>query len=172
MTVLQSHLMWEECVDEDVCIKVFGDNQCVNVQVCVRLIYESSGYYIEVEAYGERWKWSLTKACYDFWEYGIARLRLCASPVGDSGAKIVLEACLGVASVSKCWVLLAEDVVWSIDANIQPNDLKQMMGRGNREAVTAKRLGQSSAIVAASSRLSPSEANEVLATPPLETTKN
>ncbi len=159
MSLQRSQLIWEECVKDELCIKVFGQNECVEVSACVRIIFESANYYVEVETFGERWKWNLTKACYDFLEYGIVRLRLCVSPDGKNGAKIVLEACLGVASVSKCWTLLAEDVAWSFDEIASAGDLKKIE-ESAISTFSTKPSDRASLLVSASSTLSPSEIEE------------
>ncbi len=103
-------VIWEECVNEEICIKIpFVGKKCVTIKACVRLIRETGSIFVEVEAQGGRWRYNLANACYTVIEWGIARIRLCVEAI-DGGARIVLEGCLGVDGVKKCWTLVGQDV--------------------------------------------------------------
>ena len=163
MSVLRSQIIWEECVSEELCVKILGKNECVEVNACVRITYEESNYFVEVEAFGERLKWNLTSACYDVVEYGIVRLRMCVNPSGDNGAKIVLEACLGVSGLSKCWTLISEHVEWSDLRNVQ-SDLIGEISNGTVRSYLDQRASDTPSMLSVSSPLSPHETEQVLST--------
>ncbi len=85
-------------------------------------MHESGNYYLEIDAFGKKWRYNLTASCVTFYEVGIARFKICAQPNGSSGARIVLEGCIGVGGVEKCWTIFAQDIVWfnvkGIDSDI------------------------------------------------------
>lgn len=103
-------VIWEECVDREVCVSlpVVG-KQCVRIQACVRLLQEGESIVAEVEAFGRRWRYALTDACHTVVEWALARLRLCIQKT-TGGVRIVLQGCLDVAGLKKCWPLIAHDI--------------------------------------------------------------
>lgn len=103
-------VIWEECIDKKICIKlpIIG-KKCVRIQACVRVVQENGTIYIEVEAFGKRWRYALTDACHTLLEWGIGRLRLCVKTI-SGGVRIVLEGCIAVGGIKKCWTLVAKEI--------------------------------------------------------------
>lgn len=103
-------VIWEECVDKKLCIKlpIIG-KKCVRIQACVRVVQESGTIYVEVEAFGKRWRYALTNACHTILEWGIGRLRLCVKTI-SGGVRIVLEGCIAVDGIKKCWTLIGKEI--------------------------------------------------------------
>lgn len=103
-------VIWEECVDREICVRIpIIGKKCVRIQACVRLLKEGDKIVAEVEAFGRRWRYALTSACHTVFEWAIAKLRLCIKKT-SGGVQLVLEGCLDVAGIKKCWTLLAYDI--------------------------------------------------------------
>jgi len=111
MAVIIQSVVWQACIDEERCISVLGRRYCIRIAACIRILFENNNYFLEIEAFGQRWRWNLTNACHTFYEVGIARFKLCAEP-RERGVRLILEGCLGVDSVEKCWTLYAADVTF------------------------------------------------------------
>ena len=132
-------VVWEECIDEERCIKIFGKKHCVRIGACIRIVHESANYYLEIDAFGQRWRWNLTNACYVFYEVGIARFKICAEPkAGNKGVRLALEGCIGVDGVSKCWTLFAQDVTWFKASDLTGDQLEIL---GVDRLIGSKRTG-------------------------------
>lgn len=115
-------VIWKECISDRICIKVFGKNQCADVEACVSVIQNDNSYLLEVEAFGERWRWNLSQACWTFYEVGILSLTLCAEPI-ENGANVTLEGCVSVAGIKKCVVLLKRSITWFSLDSLKSEDL-------------------------------------------------
>ncbi|MEQ8406581.1 MAG: hypothetical protein RKE49_15930 [Oceanicaulis sp.] len=118
-TAYVSSVIWESCIDERIRIELpwpFDDVE-ERIRACVRLIREKGTFYVEVDAFGGRWRYSVASQCVTVYEWGVARLRLCIEPVKQGGSiegvKVTLQGCLGITSpvnISQCWTLLAERI--------------------------------------------------------------
>jgi hypothetical protein len=103
-------VIWQECIDKELCIKLpFGKKVCERIRACIGIISENGQIYLEVEVFGKRYRYALLNACHTVVEWGVARLRLCIEKTG-SGLRLVLEGCVGIDGVKKCWPLIAKDI--------------------------------------------------------------
>ncbi|WP_157961752.1 hypothetical protein [Acuticoccus kandeliae] len=123
ITVLS--VVWEECVDWKECIRVFGKKYCIEIHACIRIVNESGNFYLEVSAFGQSWRYNLTSACHVFYEVGIARFKICVNPIKD-GVSLVLEGCIGVAGIEKCWTILRQDVKWFLVGDLTKEEADQL----------------------------------------------
>jgi hypothetical protein len=120
-------VIWQECIDREICINVpLIGKKCVRIAGCVRLINENGTIFLEIEAFGQRWRYALTNACHDVFSWGIAKLRVCIQTIGG-GVRIVLEGCIGVDGINKCWTLLAQDIKFFKIAELKENE-PQILG--------------------------------------------
>jgi len=122
MAVTITSVVWQACIDEERCISIFGKKYCIRITGCIRILFENNSYYLEIEAFGNRWRWNLSNACYTFWTVGIASFKICANPTGGNGVHLALEGCLGVDSISKCWTIYAADVKWFKVSELKPGE--------------------------------------------------
>jgi hypothetical protein len=106
--------VWEECIDREFCISVAGQEYCIPLRGCVRILLEQGIYYIEIEAPGISRRYELTQTCLGPLQIGIASLQLCLEPRSNAGrlegVRLVLQGCLTIVGISKCWILLAKDL--------------------------------------------------------------
>lgn len=112
MDVSVQQVVWEEGIDWKECIKIIWKEHCIELKAKIRILLDSGSYYLEIDAFGQRWRYNLTASCFTFYEFGIARFKICAQPNGSNGARIALEGCIGVSGIEKCWTIFAQDIVW------------------------------------------------------------
>lgn len=122
-TVQFLSVIWEECIDEEICIpNPFGDDWCADVKACLRLIDDGGTVYVEVEAFGGRWRYALTSACHTVYSVGILSLKLCIETI-NGGVRLVLQGCLEVSGIGKCWDLIAQDIRFIRISDLQAANL-------------------------------------------------
>lgn len=133
-------IIWEECINHELCVKVFGKKYCVRIQGCVRVVKDGGAIYIEVEALGRKWRYNLTNACHTVFTVGIATFRLCIEATGGNGVRIVVQGCLGVAGLKKCWTLLGKDIRWLAASALAADDLAALgLAHGEASLLNAAR---------------------------------
>ena len=154
-------VIWEECIDKKICIKlpIIG-KKCVRIRACVRIIQESGTIYVEVEAFGKRWRYALTNACHTVIEWGIGRLRLCVGTI-SGGVRIVLQGCIAVDGIKKCWTLIAKEIRFVKLSELKEGELV-MLGFAD-SSIKGFALDPTEELGAVESELSDSEADNVAA---------
>ncbi|WP_164555305.1 hypothetical protein, partial [Paracoccus haematequi] len=157
MEPLISQVVWSRRIDWKECVNVFGRDYCIEIRGEVRIVHDSGSYYLEIDAFGQRFRFNLTQGCFPLYEVGIARFKVCMQPLA-SGVRVVIQGCIGVAGIEKCWDIIGEDITWFSVKDLSDDEVLSL-GIPKHEITRAK---EQKGFGSVSSSLSSQEIQEIL----------
>jgi hypothetical protein len=122
-------VIWEECWERELCVKIPWDGKkCTDpVGACLRIIEESGTYYIELALLGESIRYELASLCYPAYSIGIATFSICTNDLAINGENIsfnlIAKLCIGAFGFEECWELAKKPIVIRFFTTAQLGDL-------------------------------------------------
>jgi hypothetical protein len=115
--------LWEQCWDPKVCVHVpFDSDACVGAHVCVRLVEDNGGLFIEGEINGHTARYGLANGCIPAFAVGPATLDVCVTQLDVQGGalrgltltvKLCVDANIGPIHLGHCWDLFSQEIKFS-----------------------------------------------------------